>query len=235
MTDPEQLPLPLLPSRPARGKSDFFVSPANAMALAMIDAWPTWAGGKCLLIGPEGSGKSHLAQIWSDLSGARIVSAQQLTQTDIPQLATGPVCVEDADRIAGDRALEEALFHLHNLVLAQGHPLLITGRTAPGQWPLDVPDLKSRMMGTPSVQIDDPDDALLGALLAKLFADRQIVPAPDVLPYLVRVMPRSHQTAARLVDALDAQALGRKGGITRPLAAKVLMQLEQIAPEAHNN
>jgi len=48
-------------------------------------------------------------------------------------------------------------------------------------------------------------------------------------------MPRSHQTAARLVDALDAQALGRKGGITRPLAAKVLMQLEQIAPEAHND
>lgn len=234
MTARDQLPLPLLPARTARGREDFFVSPSNAMAVAMIDNWRTWPNGKCLLTGPLGAGKTHLAHVWAEACGARIIAAADLVQADIPALAQGPVCVEDVQTIAGDRPAEEALFHLHNLVLAQGQPLLITGADTPQSWPLVLPDLQSRLLGTQALRLQDPDDDLLGALLAKLFADRQIVPAPDVLPYLVKTMPRSHDAAARIVTALDAAALGSKGGVTRPLAAKVLAQLAQSDAEAHN-
>jgi chromosomal replication initiation ATPase DnaA len=227
MTAPDQLLLPLLPARTARGRDDFFVSPSNAMAVAMIDNWRTWPGGKCLLTGPQGSGKTHLAHVWATASGARIIPALELAQADIPDLAQQPVCVEDVHVIAGNRPAEEALFHLHNLALAQGQPLLITGIGAPQGWPLTLPDLQSRLLSTQILRLEDPDDALLGALLAKLFADRQIVPAPDVLPYLLKCMPRSHDSAARIVAALDAAALGSKGGVTRPLAVRVMAQLAQ--------
>ena len=58
-----------LPVRPALGRGDFFVSPANALAIAQIDAG-TWPAGKLLLIGPEGAGKSQLAQVWATETGA---------------------------------------------------------------------------------------------------------------------------------------------------------------------
>lgn len=229
-----QLPLPLLPVRTAQGREDFFVSPANAMAVATIDGWRTWPNGKCLLTGPEGSGKSHLAQVWATASGATIVEAEILADADIPALACSPVCVENAARIAGNRPAEEALFHLHNLALAQGQPLLITGRGTPVTWPLVLPDLKSRIMGTQAVRLEDPDDALLSALLAKLFADRQLMPPANVLLYLVRNMPRSHSSAVALVARLDAEALASKGAISQKLATKVIAELAQSGGEGQN-
>ena len=140
----EQLGLKL-PARTARGREDFFVAPSNRMALAMIDAWRNWPQGKLLLMGPGCAGKTHLAHVWAADSGARIVAAADLADADIPALAQTPVAVEDADRIAGDPASEEALFHLHNLVLAEGHSLLVTAAAQPQHWGLTLPDLQSRV------------------------------------------------------------------------------------------
>ena len=218
-----QLPLPL-PVRPARGREDYFVSQTNAVAVATIDAWQHWAGGKCALIGPEGAGKTHLVHVWAGLAGASITAAADLPQADIPSLSGAPVAVEDVDRIAGDRAAEEALFHLHNLCLAEGGALLVTARSDPTHWPLVLPDLASRMAACQIARLGDPDDTLLGALLVKLFADHQIVPAADVVAYLTKRMPRRYQAAQDIVELLDHAALARRCGITRPLAADVLAE-----------
>lgn len=229
----EQLPLNL-PARTALGRGDFFVTEANAVAVAQIDAWTRWPAGKLLLTGPRGAGKTHLAHVWSAESGARILPAQDLAGADIPALAAAPVCVEDADRIAGNRAAEEALFHLHNLALAEGRPLLITASLPPARWGLTLPDLASRMQGTEVATLEKPDDLLLAGVMAKLFSDRQIVPAPTVIPFLTQQMPRSFEMARRVVEALDARGLGEKRAITRDLAKKVLRALseEEEAPEA---
>lgn len=224
MSTASQLPLPL-PSRTALGWEDFFVSPANMLAVAQIEGWRAWPAHKLVLVGPPGSGKTHLAHVWAAQSGARIVKARDLDSDTIPALAGGPVCVEDIEEIAGDRAAEEMLFHLHNLVLANGGTLMVTATRAPAHWPLALPDLASRMMHAQLAQISEPDDSLLAALLAKLFADRQLLPGPEVLSYLVRHMPRSYATAARLVAALDAEALAHQRDITRPMAARVLSRL----------
>ncbi|WP_323786095.1 DnaA ATPase domain-containing protein [Thalassovita sp.] len=215
-----------LPVRPALGREDFFVSPANAMAVVLIEGWRDWAGRKLALIGPAGAGKSHLTHVWAAASGARIVSAQDLVGTDIPALAQGPVAVEDVDAIAGNRAAEEALFHLHNLVLAEGHFLLVTAAREPHLWRLGLPDLASRMMGTQAVTLEQPDDRLLAAVVAKLFADRQLTPGPETISYLVARMDRSLEATRDLVARIDREALAQKRPVTRRLAAEVLGQSE---------
>lgn len=219
-----QLPLPL-PTRTALGWQDFFVSPSNALAVAQVENWRNWPTQKLILAGPNGAGKTHLAHIWAQMAEARIVDADALRGADIAALAEGPVCVENLEKIAGRRADEEILFHLHNLVLAGGNALMITATRPPAHWNLSLPDLASRMMGAQVAHISEPDDTLLSALLAKLFADRQIMPAPEVIAYLVRHMPRSYATAARIVAALDAAALAHQRRVSRPMAARVLAQV----------
>jgi chromosomal replication initiation ATPase DnaA len=211
-----------LPVRPALGRGDFFVSEANATALAAIEGWQGWPGRKMVLTGPEGAGKTHLAHVWAALAGASIVQASALAEAEIPALARAPVAVEDADRIAGDRAAEAALFHLHNLVLAEGKALLVTARDAPGRWGLALPDLESRLQAATLARVQPPDDRLLFALLAKLFADRQLTPGPATLTYVMRRIDRSFAAAAEAVERLDRAALEAKRPLTRSLAAQVL-------------
>ena len=220
----EQLPL-ILPARTALGRGDFFVTEANAVAVAQIDGWQSWPSGKLLLIGPAGSGKTHLAHVWSAESGARIVPATRLAEADIPTLAQRPVAIEDADHIAA--AAEEALFHLHNLALAERQPLLLTAARPPGQWGLTLPDLLSRMQGTEVARLSKPDDVLLAAVLAKLFDDRSITPAATVIPYLTDHMPRSFEMARQVVEAVDARSLGERRKVTRTLAMQVLDALSE--------
>ena len=214
-----------LPLRQSQGREDFFVAPANALALATLDAPESWPQGRMLLIGPEGAGKSHLAQIWSDDHQARIVAARDLSGADIPTLATGAVVVEDAQKIDGNRSLEDALFHLHNLLQAERRALLITASRPPRDWGLSLPDLQSRMDAMASVRITPPDDSLLAAVLVKLFNDRQLTVSPQLIDWLVTRMDRSMGTARKLVAALDARALAEGRKITRALAAEVLDSL----------
>jgi len=211
-----------LPVREALGRGDFFVSPANAAAVAMIEGWQGWPGRKLVLAGPKGAGKTHLAHVWAAQSGAAIVPARDLARADIPALATAPVAVEDCDAIAGDTGCETALFHLHNLCLAEGRALLFTAQAPPNCWPLALPDLASRMQGTPLARIAPPDDGLLAAVLTKLFADRQLAPTPPTVPYLVRRIDRSFAAAREIVERLDTAALDRGRPITPALAREVL-------------
>lgn len=223
----DQIALPLeFPARPALGRGDFFVSESNALSVALLDTWQNWPGRKLALVGPEGAGKTHLAHVWAAETGAGIISAGDLPAADIPALASGCVVVEDLEALFGEPIHEAALFHLHNLTLAEGNSLLVTARTPPSHWPIDLPDLASRMQGTQVTELGDPDDRLLSAVLAKLFADRQIVPAKGVIPFLVRRMPRSFAAAVQYVEALDEAALKQKKDISRDLARDVAAALE---------
>lgn len=213
-----------LPVRQARGREDFFVAPANALALATLDAPEAWPAGRMLLIGPEGAGKSHLAAIWAeDQGGAPVLAARALCDADAPRLAlAGAAVIEDVQQLAGQAAGEEALFHLVNLCAAEGARLLMTSDAPPRDWGLALPDLRSRLEATAAVRIAPPDEALLAAVLVKLFADRQMVVPQSLISWLVTRMDRSLGQARRLVEALDARALAEGRAITRTMAAEVL-------------
>lgn len=219
---PRQLALSL-PVAEAMTRADFFVSPANALALATLDGWHGWPAGKLVLVGPAGSGKTHLANIWAAEAGAVILPAADLAGAAPDALARwGRIVVEDAHTLAGEREAEVTLFHLHNILAASGGKLLLTAATPPAQWPLALPDLASRMQAAATVHIAPPDDALLSAVMVKLLADRQVAVNPQVLTYCVAHMERSLSAARALVAVLDARALAEGRPITRALAAEVL-------------
>lgn len=214
-----------LPARAALGRDDFFISPSNALAVALIDAPESWSNGKLMLIGPEGAGKTHLAHVWAAQSGAQIVQARDLSNVDVPGLLQAPVVIEDSDEIAGLPEHEKTLFHLHNLAQAEAQPVLFTARKPPQHWPLILADLASRLQALQIAQLDLPDDTLLTAVLMKLFSDRQLNPQPDVIPFLALRMDRSFAAAQKTVTFLDYAALEAKRPLTRAFVASALDKL----------
>lgn len=211
-----------LPLQAAYRREDFFASPANVHALAAVEGWRDWPGGKLLLVGPAGSGKTHLAHLWAQNAGAVIVPGADLAQADVPGLAEGgAVAVEDAQAVAGVPEAEAALFHLHNLVVQRGS-LLMTANAPARDWGLQLPDLKSRVEAASVARLEAPDDALLSAVLVKLFADRQTTVPPALIPWLVARMERSIAAAGALVAEMDARALAEGKPITKAMAKGLL-------------
>ena len=209
-----------LPHIPALGGEDFLVSASNAKAVRLVESWPNWAGPICIIAGPEGSGKTHLVNVWRARSGARAYAANAIGEAIGAVLETpGPVAIEDVDAGAFD---EHAAFHLLNLAREKRFEVLITGRSAPGVWDIALPDLRSRLRSAALVEIEEPDDTLLREVLVKLFADRQLGVAPEVIDYIMPRMERSMAGAVAIVQALDHAALAERKGVTRPLAAKLL-------------
>jgi chromosomal replication initiation ATPase DnaA len=214
-----QLALNLL-VEPRFGREDFLVSPSNETAWAVFERWPEWPGRMLMLLGPTGSGKSHLATIWAHRAGARIISAASLPLADLTAVAAaGAVLVEDADRAP---LAEAELFHLINLVNAGQGYLAITARAWPDAWGVQTKDLLSRLRLAPVIEIGEPDDSLIRAVLVKLFFDRQLVVDTSVVEYLAVRIERSLDAARNVVEVLDQEALAAGRPVTRPMAAEVL-------------
>lgn len=204
-------------------REDFLPGPPNEAALAMIERWPDWPAHALAVTGPEGSGKSHLASIWAELAGARVVSARALQTPMLPDaLATGALVLEDCVLGTLD---ERALFHLLNLVREQDGYLLLTARAVPASWPVVLPDLASRLRAIPVVLVSMPDDALLRAVMVKLFADRQLAVDESLVAYLLTRVDRSFAAVQSAVQRLDREALQRKRPVNRALAAELFREL----------
>ena len=208
-----------LGSRTALGREDFLVAPNNAEAVAWIDRWPDWPGPALALSGPPGCGKSHLAQVWRTRADAALLAAGAVAGDPVSIVGAATNCIiEDADEV-GDEA---AFLHLYNQLAACGGSLLLCARRPPSRWKSALPDLASRLRAAPVAVIGAPDDALIQAVLVKLFADRQLAVAPEVVAYLMGRIERSFDGARRVVAALDGAALAAHRRITVPLARQVL-------------
>lgn len=218
-TVPEQLVLDL-PHRPALALEDFLVGPTNEAAVSLMDAWPGWTARAAIVVGPAGSGKSHLTNVWRLKSGAGSIAAPELTEDAIVEIErTGALAVEDLDRGISN---ERVFFHLLNLTKEKGFALLATSRTAPGDLDVVLPDLRSRLRALPMVRIEAPDDYILKAVLVKLFTDRQLTPEPHVVGHLALHLERSFEAAQMVVEACDQLALARQRKVTRSIAAEAL-------------
>jgi chromosomal replication initiation ATPase DnaA len=218
---PRQLPL-ALGFREKFGREDFLPGPSNAAALALIERWPDWPARAVALIGPEGSGKSHLAAIWARAAGARSIAGHAIAPATVPTaLATGALVIEDLREGACEDA---ALFHLLNLAREQGDFVLITARTPPSAWTVRLRDLASRLRAVPTVTLAAPDDALLRAVMVKLFADRQLAVDEGLIGYLVTRIERSFAAARAIVAELDREALRQRREVNRTLAAELLRE-----------
>ena len=209
-----------LPHTESLSRDNFLEGPANSAALALIDAWPEWPSRTMLLAGPEGSGKSHLAAIWAEQSGARATSAHTLAAANVPtELATGALVVEDLREASFD---ERALFHLLNLAREDGAYILITARLPPSALAIELRDLRSRLRALPVVSLLPPDDQLFRALIVKFCADRQLAVDEQVVSYLATRLERSYAAAREAIELLDSEGLRRGRPVTRALASELL-------------
>ena len=200
-------------------REDFLAGPSNAAALSLIDRWPDWPDRVMALIGPEGSGKSHLASIWAQSAGARVLAAKLLAEIDLhTAFATGALVVEDLEFAGLD---ERALFHLINLAREQSAYVLITSRSPLPTFPVTLRDLGSRLRAVPSVALASPGDALLRALIVKLAADRQLSVDETLVNYLANRIERSFVAARAAVSRLDEEAMRQHRPVTRALAAEL--------------
>ena len=213
-----------LPHAESFRRDDFLPDASNEAALALVDAWPTWPGRIAAIVGPSGSGKSHLAAIWAERSGARILDAASLDAAEVPRaLVTGALVLED---LAPSLVDQPALFHLLNLSREEEAHVLITAKRRLDLDGYTIPDVGSRLRAVPVVTLDAPSDALLAAVLVKQFADRQLMLDGDTVSYLLPRMERSLAAARTVVAELDRAALSRGRRITRALAAEVVREQE---------
>jgi chromosomal replication initiation ATPase DnaA len=205
-----QLILPLEP-RNAMTRADFIEAPGNARALRYLESWPDWSMPAAALYGPGASGKTHLARIWAERSGAALIDARNLREP-----IAGPAVVENCDN-ADNPVHEPALFAM----LEGGTPLLLTARAAPSQWRAALPDLVSRFRALVAFALGEPDEALLMALAIKLFADRQVAVPEAVVIRLVQGLERSPAAIRDFIARADATALSRK----KPINLQLLREL----------
>lgn len=209
-----------LPHAESLTRDNFLEGPANAAALALIERWPDWPNRIMLLVGEEGSGKSHLASIWAEQSGARSIPAHALTPASVPSaLVTGALVVEDLKPEGFD---ERALFHLMNLAREDAAFVLITARLPPSAYEIELRDLRSRLRAVPVVSLAAPDDLLFRALIVKFCADRQLAVDESLVGYLAGRIERSYAAARQAVERLDSEALRLGRPVTRALAAEML-------------
>jgi chromosomal replication initiation ATPase DnaA len=206
----------------ASAREDLVVTPANSAAVNIIDRWPDWPGTVALLTGPQGSGKTHMAKAW-----ALKANATEFDATSIAQLldAVRTVLIDPLDSDQG--AIDETgLFHLINALKAKNGHLLLTSRSSLSSLNIQLADLNSRLAAATHAEIAMPDDALLSGLIAKAFADRQLVVEADVVAYMTHRIERSAAAARQIVELIDTEALARKSRITRAFAAQVMKGLE---------
>ncbi len=199
----EQLPFDL-GHREAFARDDFWVSSCNADAIAWVDKWPAWDMPALVVYGPEGCGKTHLGHV---------IKRKAEDKIEI---------VDDADLLCGDKAREEDLFHRYNRAKENGTYLFLTAKTPPRNWNFTLPDLKSRVLACPAVEVGAPDDQLMAVVLAKLFSDRQIFVSQDVVTFVLSRVERSFQALRALVTDIDRKALSQKRAITVPLVRDVM-------------
>jgi chromosomal replication initiation ATPase DnaA len=200
-------------------RETFIVSAANEGAVRAVDGWPNWHGGCLALVGPEGSGKTHLARAWAASAAADVLeAAEAASPLALSRLRGRPVLLEDADRNAPD----DVLFHLINMAGVTGGGLLLTARAAPSAWATRLPDLRSRLNALPVAELPPPDDAILEGVLINLFRERNIRPADDLIPYLLRRIERSVPRAQEIVTRLDETADAEHRPVSRALARQIL-------------
>jgi chromosomal replication initiation ATPase DnaA len=176
---------------------DFIVGDANRTAVRHLEHWSLWPVMASVLTGPRKSGRSLLGRIFAAKTGGRFVDNAE-TQD------------------------EERLFHAWNAAQADRKPLLLAADQPPARWKIKLPDLRSRLLASQHVAIEEPDSALMTALVEKLINNRGLEARPEVVRYVVPRIERSYVALGRLVDALDEAALARRRPITLAVAKEAL-------------
>ena len=213
-------------------KEDFFISSSNLEAVTLLDNVDQWGSGVLLLVGPKGSGKTHLSLVWCKENKAKYLRLESVLQEMEKGLTHDTVCVEDIDIIADAEGqkktkMEEGIFHLINSVGSGGGKLLISSSKMPNALSVGLKDLDSRLQSFSKTYIKEPDDSLVMALLLKYFNDRQIYIKHSNLTYIANRIKRTYSSIYKFVNYVDHKSLALNKKLTRPFIDAALTQTEK--------
>ena len=205
---------------------------ADGAAAAQVRAFAQGdAGGGLLLVGAAGTGKTHLALAAcaeAEVAGRRVgylplaSAAGRLVEALESLHALDLVALDGLDAVAGDRDDEVALFDFHNRMHDAGRALLYTAQASPGELPLTLPDLRSRLAQCARVVLERLDDAGRGEVL-RLRAQRRGLQLDDAaIDWLLRRADRDLSGLTALLDRLDQASLAAQRRITVPFLREVL-------------
>lgn len=208
-----------LRSFPSMGRNDYYVSNINKEAVTWLDIWPHWPSLGFVVCGPSGSGKSHLANVLETLSKGKIIDAKNISDININDLSEKKcLIIEDIEKYKS----EKALFHIYNLLMEKKNNLMITSNITMSEINFKLPDLKSRLVSLPQVNIGLPDDNLLKNILIKQFLDKGVLVDLEVIDYVIKRMDRSFEAIKKLVSKIDFEALEKSKRITIPFIKQII-------------
>lgn len=202
----KQLFLPL-PFPADAAEAEFLISTSNSRAAQSLKRWGAWPVMAAMLVGPRKSGRSLLARIFAAQSGGTVIDN-------------------------AERADETTIFHAWNAAQAERRPLLIVADAPPPGWSITLPDLRSRLAATPTLTIDQPDDALMHALFERDFARRGLDARPELIQWLTLRVERSYVALSRAVDVLDQEVGQTRKRLSIPLARGTLASAGLIVDRA---
>ena len=198
---------------------DFLITAANYEAFTYLNQWPNWGDTVyskiILLYGDSGSGKTHLAYIWKNLTDAKIIT---LPSDKI--FTHKSLILEDIDNLE-----QESLLHVINLAQENQQYLLLTACLSPMQLKFSLADLRSRILAIPAIAIASPDNDLLRAILLKYLSDRQLEIHSASIDYIIMRIDRSFSMLRKFIDELDRLSKSSKRSITIPLIKQVMEKL----------
>lgn len=208
-----QLPLPLPAKPPRYDRRSFLLAPSNETAWRAGQAWLKAGEASLIICGPAGSGKTHLASI---LAGGPDHFVDWWSATS----ATAPFDIVVFDDMPAN---EPKTFLLaYEAMLSAGKRVILAGRGHPGQWAMGLKDLRTRLEAIARASLDQPDEALLRAVMTKSFSDRQLRVAPQVIEYVAPRLPRTFEAALAFSSAADKTAIREKKKITIAMAKQIL-------------
>lgn len=199
-----------MPSTPPRLTRDaFVVSASNENALRALDAWIASEDYLLVICGPKGSGKSHLAEILGRDCGDVLI----------------------IDNIQDGKSPEDIL-RLVEKARETGGRVALVGRGEPKEWAADLKDLETRLNAAARITLVEPDEALLRAVIVKVFKDRQLRAPGAIAGYAASRLPKTFAAAQAFVAALDALSIEKGQPIGLKLARQAVANLSEDAFEA---
>ena len=215
------------------GLENFYISKSNDLAVSTVKNWRNWPTRKLILMGPTGSGKSHLANFWVEQVGAQMISISDMCTLDVVELSENKaLLIDNIDEVENSNLedkilIEEKLFHLINSMAHTSCYLMITSSTIVSTWGFKLPDLMSRLKTMAVVELLPPDDELLVAVLLKQFDDKQIKVSPEFVLFVSKRINRSFSSIREFVTLIDELTLKQKRDVTIPIASRILDSLDK--------